>query len=346
MHAKWHVPSASATPWDGADESLLSPAQRLVMGWQREQFGWLHRLGGELDRDFFNAYERETCPRCHSGALIKYGFEQDGMRRWHCGVCGATFTPATGTIFENRKLPVAAWAEFLLGIMSYESLAGIARRDRRSPTTPPYQLAKLFLVLDGIQDGVVLSGRVQADEMMYPVPEAEAVTTAGGRRQGGGYSRNNTCVAIACEERDGGSSVFRVLGRGKPSGGRAEAAYCPHLEPGLVLVHDKENAHNAVVRKLGLVSEAYDSREIKKLPDEDNPLWKVNRLCFLLRLFLDGHSGFDRSNFDGWLDLFSVMMNPPENKLAKVAMVLDRAMASPNTLRYRDFYGQKPSKNG
>jgi hypothetical protein len=42
-------------------------------------------------------------------------------------------------------------------------------------------------------------------------------------------SRNNACIAIACEERDGGSSVFRVLRRGKPSGARALAAYGPHL---------------------------------------------------------------------------------------------------------------------
>jgi hypothetical protein len=80
---------------------------------------------------------------------------------------------------------VTAWAEFLLAIMSFESLAGIARRDRRSPTTPAYQLAKLFMVLDGIQDAVVLSGRVQADEMMYPVPAADRDPLLAGRRAGG-----------------------------------------------------------------------------------------------------------------------------------------------------------------
>lgn len=343
MYARWHVPSASSTPWDGADESSLLPAQRLVMGWQREQYEWLHRVGGELDREFFNSYERDSCPRCGSPRVIRYGRDPSGIRRWRCKECGGTFTPATGTIFEERKLPAAAWVEFLLGIMSYESLAGIARRDRRSPTTPPYQLAKLFLVLDGVQDGVVLSGRVQADEMMYAVPAKDRDPRLAGKRRGG-YSRDNTCVAIACEERRGGSSVFRVLGRGKPSGDRAKAAYCPHLERGCQLVHDKENSHRAVVRELGLESEAHDSRAIKKLPDDENPLWKVNRLCFLLRLFLDGHSGFDRSNFDGWLNLFSVMMNPPDDGLEKAAMVLDRAMASPKRLRYRDHYGKKPSK--
>lgn len=97
------------------------------------------------------------------------------------------------------------------------------------------------------------------------------------------------------------------------------------------------------MKECGLVSESHDSRVIKRLPDDENPLWKVNRLCFLLRLFLDGHSGFDRKNLGGWLDLFSVMMNPPEDRLEKVALVLDRAMAFPNTLRYRDYYGYRSS---
>jgi hypothetical protein len=341
MAERWHAPSASATPWDGCDESSLTPAQRLVMGAHREAYARLHPgIGG--DAGFFNGYERDACPLCRSPDIARWGHDRNGVRRWRCKACGSTFTPATGTIFEGHRLPVAAWSEFLLELFSYESIAGMTRQNRRSPTTLPYQLAKLFAVLDGIQDGVALSGRVQADEMMYPVPAADRDPSLAGRGAGG-YSRDNACIAIACEEAPGGSSVFVALGRGKPSGARAVRAYCPHLTDGCTLVHDKENSHNAVVRERHLVSEVYDSRLVKRLPDQENPLGKVNRLCFLLRLFLDGHTGFDRADFPGWLDLFSVMMNPPEDKLEKAAMVLDRAMASPKTLRYRDFYGKKPS---
>ncbi len=92
----------------------------------------------------------------------------------------------------------------------------------------------------------------------------------------------------------------------------------------------------------GLADERYDSREIKRLPDRENPLRDVNRLCFLLRLFLDSHNGFDRSRIGGYLDLFSVMMNPPRERMEKAAMVLDRAMSSPKTL-YREFYSKNPS---
>ncbi len=64
---------------------------------------------------------------------------------------------------------------------------------------------------------------------------------------------------------------------------------------------------------------------------------------FLLKEFMHRHSGFDRDRIDDWLNLFSVIVNPPEDRLEKAAMVLDRAMAIPISLPYREFYGQTPS---
>lgn len=258
MAERRHAPSASVTPWDGCDESSLAPAQRLVMGAHREAYERLHPgVGG--DAGFFNGYERDACPLCRSPDIARWGHDRNGVRGWRCKTCGSSFTPATGTIFEGHRLPVAAWSEFLLELFSYESISGMTRQNRRSPTTLPYQLAKVFAVLDGIQDGVVLAGRVQADEMMYPVPAADRDLSLAGRGAGC-YSRDNACIAIACEEAPGGSSVFVALGRGKPSGARAVRAYCPHLADGCTLVHDKENSHSAVVRECHLAGEAYDSR--------------------------------------------------------------------------------------
>lgn len=73
---------------------------------------------------------------------------------------------------------------------------------------------------------------------------------------------------------------------------------------------------------------------------------RADGLCLLPGLFLDGHTGFDRANPPGWLDLFSVMTSPPAGKMEEAAMVLDRAIAFPNTLRYRDFCRGNSSSGG
>lgn len=212
---------------------------------------------------------------------------------------------------------------------------------RRSATTPPYWFAKLLAVLEGVQDGAVLGGRVEIDEMMYPLPLAEQPRMPDGSKMPGGFSRSRHCIGIGCDGR--GASVFANEGLGKTSGARTVAAFGGRIAPGSTLVHDMENGHNRLVRELGLRSERHNSKLIKRLPDSENPLAAVNRLCCLLRLFLDSHSGFDRAMLDGYLDLFWVMMNPPADKMEKAAFVLDRAMRNPKELRYRDFYEKKPS---
>lgn len=71
---------------------------------------------------------------------------------------------------------------------------------------------------------------------------------------------------------------------------------CDHIAVGATLVHDKEKSPQKRVNKLALISEAYDSRDLKRLDDSDNPLDPVNNFCRLLQLFLRAHGGFMRSD--------------------------------------------------
>jgi hypothetical protein len=43
----------------------------------------------------------------------------------------------------------------------------------------------------------------------------------------------------------------------------------------------------------------------------------VNQLCRLLKLLLRSHSGFIREDIQGYLDIFVVMTNPPNDKHEK-----------------------------
>ena len=335
---RWLAPSA--TPWDGMDEDSLDPAELIVMACHRDIYAYRHAPASlEGEAEFFNGYDRDACPRCGSGSIRRFGKDSNGLNRWMCNSCGKTFNPTTGTVFQGHKLPVADWTEFLLEVFAYESVNGMTRSNRRSDTTLPYWMAKLFAVLEGIQDDVVLSGTVQIDEKYYPLAAKDRVLKADGT-QLRGLSRNQMCIAVGwCK----GGSYFGEMGLGKPSKSRAWDAYGGHIEEGSKLVHDMEKSHDVLVERLDLVSERHNAKLIKALPDKENPLGKVNRLCYLLELFLNSHSGFRRSDLPGYLDVFSVMMNEPRDKMKKVAAVLNRAMRCPKTLAYRDFYKKKGS---
>ena len=75
------MPSASRTPWDGAPESDIAPAQALVARAHRMAYEARHApLGSEAA--FFNRYERARCPRCGSGFIRWSGFDVRGIGRW------------------------------------------------------------------------------------------------------------------------------------------------------------------------------------------------------------------------------------------------------------------------
>lgn len=275
--------------------------------------------------------------------MHKSGHIPSGLQRYRCSDCKRTFTPVTGTIFDNRKLPVTAWVDFILQALSFESVAAMTREDRRADTTPPYWMAKLFAVLGGVQDVTKLSGRVWIDETYFPVAAKDAVRRPDGKLPRG-LSKNQMCIGVGVDDK--GHVLVMFEGFGKPSKSRTWKAFGEHIEPGSTLVHDKEGSHAVLVDRLELKDECYDARLLRGIDDELNPLQPVNRMCFLLKCFLRAHSGFNRDDIQGYLDLFSVAMNAPADKLEKAALVLDRAMLCPNTLRFRDFYNVKPRSKG
>jgi hypothetical protein len=68
-------------------------------------------------------------------------------------------------------------------------------------------------------------------------------------------------------------------------------------------------------------------------------MYPVNRAHAILKMFLNSHSGFRRENIQGYLNLFALVTNPPDDMLVKVELVVNLAFQNPKTLRYRKFYG-------
>ena len=339
MGGKWHMPPASATPWDHIDDADPPPHEAIVRDAHRAAHECRHRAPSAIDEAaLLNSYPRDRCPRRGCGRTRRDGTDAHGVRRWMCRGRGHALAPMTGTAFDHHGLPVADWVELMARALSLEGLEAMTREDRRPGTATPLWTAKLLPVPGGIQDGVVPSGDARIDERPRPLA---AKDRAGGRAGMGAYPRDGTCMAVGCD--DSGGGIMVRAGLGKPSEGRCRDACGAHIAPGPRLVHDMENPRSALVEKLGPVSEAYGSADPRGLDDEHDPLSRVNHTHFLPKGFMRRRSGFDRDDIDGWPDLFSVIVSPPGDRLGKAAMALDRAMSVPISLRYRDYYEQKGS---
>lgn len=327
--------SRQKTPWD--DVENITPTQSFIMKKYKENYNNKHpKLSDTEEYKLINSIVIVDCPYCCSSNIKKNG-KKNKIQKYYCKNCKKEFNPLTNTIFDNHKISITEWVEFCLDIFYYGSTTLISKVNKNSVNTSIYWLHKLFLILDKHQENIMLTGDVYLDETFYKVITREIKKKANGKEYRG-LSQNQYCIGIACDSK---YVIAFYEGRGKPSKESTEKTFINHIEQGSKLIHDKEKSHKILVKKLSLISEVYDSKILKNIDDKQNPLNKINRQCDLLKKFLNTHSGFDREDLQNYLNLFSFMNSKPTSKLKKVDILLNIALTTRVTLRYRDLFKVK-----
>ena len=314
------------------------PSSAMMVSTLSEWYDAKHRRASPEEVAFINSLPAESCPYCGSTGLRRDGFaKKTGLLIRECKTCGRKFNPLAGTIFDSRKIPFSEWVEFLLHLFQFHSVRTSAFDNRNADSTGFYWLSKAFLVVDGIQDEIVLSGDVFIDETYFPRWKS-GTETKGGRRLRG-LSRNQFCV---CSATDGKRCSLVLCGVGKPSGNKAVKGYSGHIAKGSRIIHDGDNSHDALISLLGLGSEIHPTSETKGLPDQDNPMEPINEVHRYLSGFIGSHRGFSRDELQGWLNLFCFWWNTPGDAFQKAQEFIKLAAKKRTMLRYRDW---KKGKN-
>ena len=321
------------TPWDSEDE--LTASQSFISRHYKEHYMQRHpKLEATGEVELINSYVPEKCPYCGSSSFQKYGHTRIGVQRYKCTdvECHQTFLPTTGTIFDEHRISISEWIEYCLNIFRNVTITADSWNNKNAFTTSRYWLEKLFILLDGYQNDIIVSDKVWLDETYYGIMLRDRVQNEDGTSPRG-LSKNKICVGVATDKKN---TIIIAEGFGKPSQKMSYDTFITHIKPGSTLIHDKESTHKKLVRELGLVSEEYAARDLKGLDDFENPLDPVNNLHYLIKRFLYAHSGFDRSQIQGYLNLYSFVLNPPSDRLEKVDKILNLVFQKPKLLRYRD----------
>ena len=324
--------SRQKTPWDKIEET--STLQNFIMDKYKESYSRKHpKLQDTNEAILFNSIEIDKCRKCGFSKIIKKGKTRNGIQMYYCKRCNKRFTPTTGTIFENHKISITEWIDYLLDLFNYGSTSLISKVNKNSMNTSVIWLHKVFLLLRECQKETVLKGNVYIDEMFYTVMKRDIETKDGKKLRG--ISKNQYCIGIGYDK----NKVFaKVECFGKTSAAITKETFYNHIEEGSKLIHDDEKSHMILIKDLNLIDESYKSTYLKHLDDNENPLRPINHQCDLLRQFLNTHSGFDRDDLQDYLNLYCFMNSQPRNKLEKVNNLLELALNTHVTLKYRDFY--------
>lgn len=327
--------SRRATPW-GGDNELTATQAFLKQHYELNYENHHRKVGDSGEANMINSYTPSKCPFCASETFKKSGYSGNGVQRYMC-LCGKTFLPTTGTIFDEHRISISEWMEYCLNLFRHVSINAGSWNNKNDFKTSRYWLQKLFLTLEEIQCDIVLSEYIWFDETFYSVRSDDIVRKDNGDKLRG-LSQNQICIGVATDKQ---YSVLLVEGTGKPSQKRTLELFQSHMKPGSTLIHDEESAHNKLVKELNLRSVVHNSKDLKGLPDKENPLNPVNRVHAIMKNFLNSHTGFLRDDIQGYLNLFAFVTNPPFDMLEKVELVIKMAFQNPKSLRYRDFYTSK-----
>ena len=160
--------SRRKTPWDG--EESLTPLQAFLKEHYDERYQSHHKkVEDSGESEMVNSFLPAKCPFCASVSFKKNGYTASGVQRYKCE-CSKTFLPSTGTIFDDHKLSVSEWMEYCLNLFRHVSILADSWSNKNAYNISRYWLQKLFLTLEGVQDGIVLSGKVWLDETYYLSP--------------------------------------------------------------------------------------------------------------------------------------------------------------------------------
>lgn len=331
--------SRRKTPWDNNNDLTLT--QLFIIDKYEKNYNFKHpKLLDTNEHLLINSIEIKKCAYCESTNIIKRGFTNNKIQRYYCKDCKKRCTPITNTIFDDHKISITEWIEFLLDIFNYSSSTLTSKVNKNSINTSIYWLHKVFLILKEYQNDIKLSGTVYLDEMFYTVIKSDLIKNNGKKLRG--ISKNQYCIGIAYDEKN---VIAFVECMGKTTAKITKKTFINHINPESKLIHDDEKAHADLVKELNLKSESYNSLYLKTLDDKDNPLRPINHQCDLIRKFLNTHSGFDREDLQNYLNLYCFMNSKPRNKLEKVNKLLELSLSTRVTLKYRDFYKTKNKDN-
>lgn len=343
MPKKTIFESRRRTPWTG--DPYASELERFIDSRNCSLYEARHpELLSSGEAGIINSITPDRCPRCGSDHIQKYGTTRNGVKRYMCAGCGRSFNPLTGTIFDNHKISISEWIEFLEDLLRYESFIGTSKINRNGYNTTRYWIEKVFILLDGYFSDVKLSGTVYLDETYYSEAKGDLVRVDG-RLPRGLNSANQICIAIAC---DGERMYARRLCKGIPTSEMILECFCDVISKGSRIIHDGAKSHGKLIDSLGLDSEVHIASELKGVADDRNPLNPINQACNSLQNFFRGHSGFNREDIQDFINLWMFIVNPGPNgevgHFFKVKEMLDLALNTKKSYTYSNFMHRNSAK--
>lgn len=129
--------SRQKTPWDNKKDKIT--LQEFIETKYIENYKFKHPKLIETDEaKIINGVTIEKCKICNSSNITKKGKTKNDIQMYFCKDCKKRFTPLKNTIFENHKISITEWIEFLLDIFNYGNTTLTSKVNKNALNTSTY----------------------------------------------------------------------------------------------------------------------------------------------------------------------------------------------------------------
>ena len=111
----------------------------------------------------------DTCRKCNSEKVIKFGANKNDKQRHKCKSCGATFTETSCSVVARTRHSDAVWQKYIRLLLLGVSLEECSRQYQISVRTAFIWRHKILHALQKDQANRVLGGIIEANKMFLPV---------------------------------------------------------------------------------------------------------------------------------------------------------------------------------
>lgn len=290
------------------------------------------------------------CPYCRKTHIVRNGRRKsDGVQRFLCKSCGKSFVATSNSIVEGTRKDYRVWQKYIdcmMEGMSVRKTADICGIHRNTAFAWRH---KILDALQEMQDDVMLSGIVEADEkyvqLSYKGNHKRSKTFVMPResRHRGGYIRKTGLsfdyVCIPCAVNRKGMSYAKVGKAGKTSYMCLQNALSGHIDYGTTLCTDKEKSYRKLSKVYGYNLVQMNTKEVKK---GIYHIQHINSYHKLLEGFLYGFNGVSTKYLNNYIVWNNFVNWSKETYREKKKILMTYTFTRYMTVRTRDLSRRIP----
>ena len=270
----------------------------------------------EDEVQMINAHKPKCCPHCNNLRISRFGQTKNGLQRYLCDFCRKTFTPVTGTAFENSRLPLGEWLQYA-ATMAHSELLGEETRMMLHEEVPDWRKL-LFRAAAIHKKSIVFSGLLElwsVSCLWRPQTKAETDGQKEGWRAfitiGVGRSAGRTC------------NVFYYDGEEAPKPETILANFKENIKEKTVLLHRNQDTglYKMLVNALELKAMPVDAEDTSPSNSAVNVI--IPEVQEELLSFLNSHKKWLYQGIQGYLDLFGFCLNTNADKFCQIEILRD-----------------------